>query len=229
MEISKLIVSLLIVLGVAGIAGRARAQNAAPDFTGTWALDLTKSKPDKRFPIKEQTIVITYTNQTIQFAYTTDGKPLPLSYVVDGKERTMPNPMFPKSDNFIKAEWKKSALDIVTVSRMGPLAALDALARRQNAHRKDWQRFRFRASIRLRKAIADPRRERVTIRAMRALVIGGRPVAISRTRSELRSVERWSLSDDGRTLTRKFDTSYIHSWKSTTRSRQRSDQSHALT
>jgi len=121
MEISKLIVSLLIVLGVAGIAGRARAQNAAPDFTGTWALDLTKSKPDKRFPIKEQTIVITYTNQTIQFAYTTDGKPLPLSYVVDGKERTMPNPMFPKSDNFIKAEWKKSALDIVTVSRMGPL------------------------------------------------------------------------------------------------------------
>jgi len=121
MKIPKRIVPLLIILGLAGIAVRARAQNAPPDFTGTWTLDLAKSKPDKRFPVKEQTIVITYANQTIQFAYTTDGKPLPLSYVVDGKERAMPNPMFPKSDNFIKAEWKKSALDIVTISRMGPL------------------------------------------------------------------------------------------------------------
>lgn len=122
MKTSKLLVTLLVILGSIAIIGSAVAQNATPDITGTWALDLAKSKPDKRFPIKEQTIVITYTNQTIQFAYTTDGKPLPLSYIVDGKERTMPNPMFPKSDNFIKAEWKKSALDIVTISRMGPMA-----------------------------------------------------------------------------------------------------------
>jgi len=137
MKIPRLAVAPFAILVFAGILDLAAAAqtSASPDITGTWTLDLSKSKPDKRFPVKSQTVVITSSGQTIQFNYTTDGKPLSFTYVIDGKEhitpipappspdgtKQPPNPMFKDAENIIKAEWKKSALDIVTISRMGPL------------------------------------------------------------------------------------------------------------
>jgi len=115
---------------------------ASPDITGTWTLDLSKSKPDKRFPITSQTLVVSALGQSMKFDYRTDGKPLSFTYVIDGKEhitpipappspdgtKQPPNPMFKDAENIIKAEWKKSALDIVTISRMGPLGSnIDSL------------------------------------------------------------------------------------------------------
>ncbi|HXX43323.1 MAG TPA: hypothetical protein VEJ38_01245 [Candidatus Acidoferrales bacterium] len=132
---SSLAFVALVALTVV-FAGALSAQESSPaDLVGTWVLNLTKSKPDKRFPITSQTLVITYSGQTIQFDYTTDGKPLSFTYIVDGKEHTTPmpapppppngtkqppNPMFRDAQNIEKAQWKKGALEITVLSQMGP-------------------------------------------------------------------------------------------------------------
>ena len=123
MKIVRLSLAVVAILGLAGIfAGALSAQESSPsDLVGTWVLNLAKSKPDKRFPITSQTLVIAYSGQTIQFNYTTDGKPLAFTYIVDGKERTTPNPTFKNSADIIKATWKKSALDVVNMRQMGPV------------------------------------------------------------------------------------------------------------
>ena len=96
------------------------AQDAGPSIlTGTWVLNLAKSKVDKRFPITSQTIVITYTAPTIEFHYTTNGKNLTIAFSVDDKEHMSPNPAFPNAMTILKATWKKSTLVTDNRSRMG--------------------------------------------------------------------------------------------------------------
>jgi len=115
----------------------AQQSSENPDITGTWKLDLAKSKPDKRFPITSQTLVISASGPSLKFDYTTDGKPLSFTYVIDGKEhitpmpapppppdgasKQPPNPMFKNAQNIEKAQWKKGALEITVMSQMGPL------------------------------------------------------------------------------------------------------------
>jgi hypothetical protein len=100
------------------------AQDSGPSvLSGTWVLNLAKSKIDKRFPITSQTVVITYSAPTIQIHYTTNGTDLAMALAVDDKEHTFPNPAFKGSETVLKASWKKSALVTQNMSRVGPLGS----------------------------------------------------------------------------------------------------------
>ncbi|HXR32566.1 MAG TPA: hypothetical protein VN830_02575 [Verrucomicrobiae bacterium] len=64
---------------------------AAPDFSGTWALNAAKSNLPKDSTIKSQTIVIENKKSSIVFHYKTDGKKLTETYTPDGKKRVSMN------------------------------------------------------------------------------------------------------------------------------------------
>jgi len=107
---------LSIALGAA-LAGTAPAQTATtPDFSGTWKLNLAKSKLDKHNTIASETITITSKDATIEFHYTTDGKERTETYTADGKERATAE--VKGGENVAKATWKKSALVIEEIGRL---------------------------------------------------------------------------------------------------------------
>src|SRR5215467_11529797 len=60
---------------------------AAPDFSGTWVLNLTKSTLPKASTVKSQSIVIEKKKSAIVFHYEIDGKKSTESYTPDGKKR----------------------------------------------------------------------------------------------------------------------------------------------
>ena len=79
---------LSIALG-ATLCSIAAAQTATtPDLSGTWKLNLAKSKLDKH-TVASETITITSKDATIEFHYTTDGKEHAHAYIADGKERQL--------------------------------------------------------------------------------------------------------------------------------------------
>lgn len=63
----------------------------APDFSGTWVLDVAKSTLPKDSAIKSQTIVIDNKKSAIVFHYKTDGKKLTETYTPDGQKRVSLN------------------------------------------------------------------------------------------------------------------------------------------
>jgi hypothetical protein len=96
------------------------AQDDSPAvLAGSWTLNLAKSKVDPKYPVKSQTVEISYTEPTIKFHYMTDGKPLDLIYTVDGKEHDAPGPAMRNMESIIKATWKKGMLYTESISRMG--------------------------------------------------------------------------------------------------------------
>lgn len=96
--------------------GSAFAQNAtSPDLTGTWKLNLAKSKLDKHNAIRSETLTISSTNATIQFHYTTDGRESMRTYIADGKERAAAEVKGVQS--VATATWRKSVLVIEEVGR----------------------------------------------------------------------------------------------------------------
>ena len=99
------------------------AQDSPAALNGTWVMNLAKSKPDKRFPIKAQTVVIAFNDPNIQFQYNTDGMPLAMTFTVDNKEHSSPNPdpKMKDAEIILKASWKKQVLDTQNMSRFGPL------------------------------------------------------------------------------------------------------------
>jgi hypothetical protein len=64
---------------------------AAPDFSGTWVLNSTKSTFPKDSTIKSQSIVIDNKKSAIVFDYKTDGKKSRETYTPDGKKRVTMN------------------------------------------------------------------------------------------------------------------------------------------
>jgi len=60
---------------------------AAPNFSGTWVLNATKSILPKDSTIKSQSIVIDNKKSEIVFDYKTDGKKSRETYTPDGKKR----------------------------------------------------------------------------------------------------------------------------------------------
>jgi len=86
------------------------AQSAAPpDLSGTWVLNLAKSKLEEHSFIVSSTIVITCSGTTIQIDDTTNGKKYqPWIYTTDGKEHFFAE--LPGGDEVAKATWKKSVL-----------------------------------------------------------------------------------------------------------------------
>ena len=92
------------------------AQNSAPDFSGTWRLNLEKSKPPKGTKVQSQTIAITCSGESIQMRYSTDGKESTEAYTTDGKERTINENQGGKV--VVKAKWKGPVLIIETIARL---------------------------------------------------------------------------------------------------------------
>ena len=84
--------------------------SAAPDFSGTWVLNPTKSTLAKDSTIKSQTIVIDNKKSAIVFHYKTDGKKSTETYTPDGKKRVS---MSMSSGQLTSsASWHDSALVI---------------------------------------------------------------------------------------------------------------------
>ena len=110
---------LSIALGAA-FSSPAPAQTAAtPDLSGTWKLNLAKSKLPKKVRIKPQTIRITTDDDAIQFhfsgnpkgrryTFVPDGK-VRTAYLIEGKERLV---WSEDSVELVKARWEKSSLVI---------------------------------------------------------------------------------------------------------------------
>ena len=109
------------------------AQNATlADLSGTWQLDIQKSKVTKNSNTKSETLVIVASDSSIQMTYTTDGKQLPVeSYVPDGKEKAISHRTSgaASSDIVTKATWKGQTLVTEIIGRVGgtPLGASDIL------------------------------------------------------------------------------------------------------
>ena len=92
------------------------AQNSMPDFSGTWRLNLEKSKLPKGTKVQSQTIAITRSGESIQMRYTTDGKESTEAYTADGKERTVNENQGGKV--VVKAKWKGPTLLIERIARL---------------------------------------------------------------------------------------------------------------
>jgi hypothetical protein len=83
---------------------------AAPNFSGTWVLNATKSTLPKDSTIKSQSIVIDNKKSAIGFNYKTDGKKSTETYTPAGKKRVSVN-MSSGQLNSI-ASWHDSVLVI---------------------------------------------------------------------------------------------------------------------
>ncbi len=108
---------LLTFTLVVASAGSTFAQNPAPpDFSGTWVLNVAKSKPKiKGFSDK---IVITVSGSNITMRHTTDGKEWAHTYVTDGKEHVLVVAGMERKGNVDKSYWEKSALIADVTGRM---------------------------------------------------------------------------------------------------------------
>jgi hypothetical protein len=112
---------LLLALALsAALASTTFAQTVAqPDLSGTWKLNLAKSKLPRKLPIKPQTVTITADGDAIQFhfsgnpkgrryTFVPDGKAR-TAYLVEGKERLVWGEDYVE---LVKARWEKSSLVI---------------------------------------------------------------------------------------------------------------------
>jgi len=101
---------LLIAVTVAlAVAFAALAQNSAPpDLSGTWVLNLAKSKVPKHATIGSETLVIKCAGDSIEIASSSGGKQSLEMFVADGKERTKDTGS--GGQIYSKAQWKKSVL-----------------------------------------------------------------------------------------------------------------------
>jgi len=122
MRMRRTLVAFLSIAGLAGICSPAVSakQSPTPDITGTWVLNLAKSKPDPRLQITSEVLVITYSGREVRLSHLTNGVPRTRTYIVDGKWRSAALPSswsksWAKGSNSLKAKWKKSGLDILRV------------------------------------------------------------------------------------------------------------------
>jgi hypothetical protein len=80
-----------ITLVLAGIFSALAQTTPAPDFSGTWVLNIAKSTIPKDSTTKSETIVIDNKKSAIVFHYKTDGKKSTETYTPDGKKRVSMN------------------------------------------------------------------------------------------------------------------------------------------
>lgn len=85
----QLLVTITLVFAV--MFSALAQTTAAPDFSGTWVLNATKSAMPKDSTIKSQSIVIEKKKSAIVFHYKTDDKKLTETYTPDGKKRVSQN------------------------------------------------------------------------------------------------------------------------------------------
>jgi len=86
----------------------ATQKSAAPDLSGTWVLNLSKSKEINRAVVLSEKLVVTCSGLNVTMHFTTDGRNVTNSYVADGKEH-----LYAQGHGGavpITAYWKKSSL-----------------------------------------------------------------------------------------------------------------------
>jgi hypothetical protein len=86
------------------------------DLTGTWKLNLEKSKLSKTAKVQSETIAITYSGESIQMRYISDGRNSTETYIADGKEKTVKQ--IQGGEVAAKAQWKGPVLIIETTARL---------------------------------------------------------------------------------------------------------------
>lgn len=107
----------LLAIALALVAGSLIAQNpVTPDLSGTWTLNLQKSRVPKYFAISSEMTVIACSSDAIQIHFTTDGKESDDAYMIDGRYHVVKET--PRGQIFSRAEWKKSVLVTETSVRI---------------------------------------------------------------------------------------------------------------
>jgi len=86
---------------------------ATPDLSGTWVLNLQKSKMPKSMTIESEKVVVVRMGSIVEFHFTTNGKRAKTyTYSVDGKEHFL-SEMVSSPNHFrdyYKAKWQGTAL-----------------------------------------------------------------------------------------------------------------------
>jgi hypothetical protein len=94
-------------------------QNNATDLSGTWQLNLAKSRPPKfgksEIKLKPATLSIQCTASAIQMRYETGGRVIAQTYIPDGKEKIVSEGH--GGETAVKTHWKKGVLIVETSSR----------------------------------------------------------------------------------------------------------------
>jgi len=94
-------------------------QNNAADLSGTWELNIAKSRPAKfgknEIKLKPATLVVQCSATTVQMRYTSGGKETTRTYTPDGKEVIVSQGH--GGETTVKARWKKGVLIIETSGR----------------------------------------------------------------------------------------------------------------
>jgi hypothetical protein len=103
----QLLITITLVIAVMSVFATAAE---APDFSGTWVLNVAKSTLPKDGTIKSRTIVIENKKSAIVFHYKTDGKKSTETYTPDGKKRASVNMSSGQLNS--SASWHDSVLVI---------------------------------------------------------------------------------------------------------------------
>ena len=98
--------------------------SARPDISGTWILNIDKSKLAKGTDIHSETLVIACSESTITIRDDVDGKLSTRTYLADGKDH--PFAEVRGGQDFVRASWKKSTFVIEVSGRLKtPNSSLD--------------------------------------------------------------------------------------------------------
>lgn len=121
---------VVIALGFALGASLCAQDSATPDLSGTWVLNLQKSKLAKGNRIRSRTVVITSSASTIVAHFVTSEKKTDEStetYITDGKEYVIGTPI--NAEEVSKAHWEKSTLvvDVFLRLKMPTKPAVDGM------------------------------------------------------------------------------------------------------
>lgn len=87
-----------------------------PDLTGTWELDVQRSRLPKAADVHSETLVVKSSDNALEIRYRFDGREHIETYTVDGKERT--TPVQGGGELVTKASWKGRVLIIERGARL---------------------------------------------------------------------------------------------------------------
>jgi hypothetical protein len=119
---NRVVSSLLLVTLCIGVAGRVAAQaQDAPDFTGTWKLNMDKSKFRKGTTLEPETLVIKFTGLTIEMLSITASQKHLQTYTADARPKRIP--AGPTGEMLTTTQWKDRAL-IISVHLSADLPGL---------------------------------------------------------------------------------------------------------
>jgi hypothetical protein len=112
---TSLLSPLALILLIMATAASAQ-DKVAPNFSGTWKMNLAKSRLPKASKIQSETVIIKQDGPQIEFHFDTDGNQSVHSYTADKKEKVTRE--IPQAGSKIveKAYWKGATL--VTESKI---------------------------------------------------------------------------------------------------------------